>query len=129
MKTIKQEFSKSFNNNMVKNVFLVLLMIIVGFSAQGQEKKNKNAKFTTEINGNCEQCQKRIQKAAYSVPGVKSASWSIETHQLSLIINEEKSSLSDVKKAIAKVGHDTDDVKATKEDYDNLHFCCQYERL
>jgi mercuric ion binding protein len=129
MKTIKQEFSKSFNNNMVKNVFLVLLMTIVGFSAQGQEKKNKNAKYTTEVNGNCEQCQKRIQKAAYSVPGVKSASWSIETHQLSLIVNEEKSSLSDVKKAIAKVGHDTDDSKATKEDYDNLHFCCQYERL
>jgi mercuric ion binding protein len=129
MKTSIKEFRKSFNSNMVKSVFLVLVMAIVGFSAQGQEKKNKNAKYTTEINGNCEQCQKRIQKAAYSVPGVKSASWSIETHQLSLIINEEKSSLSDVKKAIAKVGHDADDVKATKEDYDNLHFCCQYERL
>jgi mercuric ion binding protein len=129
MKTIKQEFRKSFNVNMVKNIVAVLIMTVIGFSAQGQEKKNKNAKYTTEINGNCEQCQKRIQKTAYSVPGVKSASWSIETHQLSLIINEEKCSLSDVKKAIAKVGHDADDVKATKEDYDNLHFCCQYERL
>jgi len=129
MKTIKQEFRKGMNLNGMKNMFLVLLMTVVGFSAQGQEKKNKNAKYTTEVNGNCEQCQKRIQKAAYSVPGVKSASWSIETHQLSLIINEEKNSLSDVKKAIAKVGHDTDDLKATKEDYDNLHFCCQYERL
>jgi mercuric ion binding protein len=128
MKKIKQEFSKSFNVNMVKNVFLVLLMVVVGFSAQGQEKKNKNAKYTTEVNGNCEQCQKRIQKAAYSVPGVKSASWSIETHQLTLIVNEEKCSLSDVKKAIAKVGHDTDDSKATKEDYDNLHSCCKYDR-
>ncbi|PWA08376.1 heavy-metal-associated domain-containing protein [Flavobacterium laiguense] len=113
----------------MKNMVAVLLMAIVGFSAQGQEKKNKNAKYTTEINGNCEQCQKRIQKAAFSVSGVKSASWSIETHQLSLIINEEKTSLSDVNKAIAKAGHDTKEVKATKEDYDNLHFCCQYERL
>jgi len=129
MKTTKQESRKSFNNNIVKNVFLILLMTIIGFSAQGQEKKNKNAKYTTEVNGNCEQCQKRIQKAAYSVSGVKSASWSIETHQLSLIINEEKCSLMDVKKAIAKVGHDTDSVKSTKEDYDNLHTCCQYERL
>ncbi len=116
------------NSNMIKSIVAVLLMTIVGFSAQGQEKKNKNAKYTTEVNGNCEQCQKRIQKAAYSVPGVKSASWSIETHQLSLIVNEEKCSLADVKKAIAKVGHDTDDLKATKEDYDNLHSCCQYER-
>ena len=125
MKTNIQEFSVSIS----KNIVAVLLIMIVGFSAQGQEKKNKNAKFTTEVNGNCEQCQKRIQKAAYSVPGVKSATWSIETHQLSLILNEEKCSLSNVEKAIAKVGHDTDEIKATKEDYDNLHSCCQYERL
>jgi mercuric ion binding protein len=129
MKTMKQEFRKGLNLNGMKNIVAVLLMAIVVFSVQGQEKKNKNAKYVTEINGNCEQCQKRIQKAAYSVPGVKSASWSIETHQLSLIINEEKCSLLDVKKAIAKVGHDTDDLKATKEDYENLHSCCQYDRL
>lgn len=129
MKTNIQEFSKSFNSKMIKNVFLALLMIMVGVSAQGQEKKNKNAKYTTEVNGNCEQCQKRIQKAAYSVPGVKSANWSVETHQLTVIINEEKCSILEVKKAIAKVGHDTDSVKSTKEDYDNLHSCCQYERL
>jgi mercuric ion binding protein len=125
MKTIVNEFSKSISMKIIATV----LLVIVGFSAQGQEKKNKNAKFTTEVNGNCEQCQKRIQKAAYSVPGVKSAMWSIETHQLSLILNEDKCSLSDVEKAIAKVGHDTNEIKATKEDYDNLHFCCQYERL
>ena len=113
----------------MKNIILIVMVIFLGFSAQAQEKKNKNAKFVTEVNGNCEQCQKRIQKAAYSVAGVKSAIWSIETHQLSLILNEEKCSPLDVKKAIAKVGHDTDEVKATIEDYDNLHSCCKYERL
>lgn len=125
MKTNNQEF----RSNGIKNLFLVLLMTVFAFSAQGQENKNKNAKYTTEVNGNCEQCQKRIQKAAYSVSGVKSASWNVETHQLALIVNEEKCSLMDVKKAIAKVGHDTDSVKSTKEDYDNLHTCCQYDRL
>ena len=107
-----------------------MLMMFVGLVSFGQENnsKNKNAKYTTEVNGNCEQCQKRIQKAAYSVPGVKSASWNIETHQLAVTINEEKSSMTDVKKAIAKIGHDTDEVKSTKEVYDNLHFCCQYDR-
>ena len=113
----------------MKYIILVMVTIFVGFSAQSQEKKNKNAHYTTEVKGNCEQCQKRIQKAAFSVPGVKSANWNIETHQLSLILNEEKCSPLDVKKAIAKVGHDTDEMKATKEDYDNLHSCCKYERL
>lgn len=127
MKTNIQQFRK--NGNMIKNLFLVLLMTAFAFSAQAQEKKNKNAKYTTEVNGNCEQCQKRIQKAAFSVAGVKSASWDIGTHQLNVIINEEKCSLADVKKAIAKVGHDTDSVKSTNEDYDNLHHCCKYDRM
>ena len=112
----------------MKNIILILMVSFLGFAAPAQEKKNKNAKYVTEVNGNCEQCQKRIQKAAYSVAGVKSAIWDIETHQLSMILNEEKTSPLAVKKAIAKVGHDTDEVKATKEDYDSLHSCCLYER-
>ena len=104
------------------------MLTILGFSAQAQEKKNKNAKFTIEVNGNCEQCKKRIEKAAYTVTGVKSAVWDIESHQLSLIINEEKTTVLDVKKAIAKVGHDTEDVKTTQEIYENLHSCCKYDR-
>lgn len=112
----------------MKNIILIVMVSFLGFAVQAQEKKNKNAKYVTEVNGNCEQCQKRIQKAAYSVAGVKSAIWDIETHQLSLILNEEKTSPLDVKKAVAKVGHDTDDVKATNEDYESLHTCCLYER-
>jgi len=112
----------------MKNIILVIVVILTGFSVQAQEKKNKNAKYVTNVNGSCELCQKRIQKAAYSVAGVKVASWNVETHQLNLIINEEKTSTLMVKKAIAKVGHDTDEVKATAEDYNNLHHCCLYER-
>ncbi len=113
---------------MKKNIVLAFLLFFIATTINAQDKKSKNAKYTTEVNGNCEQCQKRIQKAAYSVIGVKSATWNVETHQLDVIINEEKCSLLDVKKAIAKVGHDTDEVKATDEDYKNLHTCCLYER-
>ena len=112
----------------MKNVFLGMMLLFVAFSTQAQDKKNKNAKYTIEVNGNCEQCQKRIQKAAFSVPGVKSSNWNIETHELSLILNEEKATILDVKKAVAKAGHDTDEVKASKEVYENLHSCCQYDR-
>lgn len=112
----------------MKNIVLGMLLLVVTFSVQAQEKKNKNAKYSIEVNGNCEQCKKRIEKAAFGVSGVKSAVWDVETHQLQLIVNEEKSSLIDVKKAVAKVGHDTEDVKATTEDYDGLHGCCKYER-
>jgi periplasmic mercuric ion binding protein len=112
----------------MKNTILILLISFLGFTVNAQEVKNKNAKYTFEVNGNCEQCQKRIQKAALTVKGVKSASWNVDTHQLSLILNEQKCSVFDVKKVVANVGHDTDDIKTTKEIYDNLHSCCKYER-
>ncbi|WP_396146982.1 heavy-metal-associated domain-containing protein [Flavobacterium sp.] len=112
----------------MKNILFGFLLLAVTFSAQAQDKKNKNAKIDIDVNGNCELCKKRIEKAAFSVSGVKWAVWNIETHQLNLILNEVKASLLDVKKAVAKVGHDTDEVKATDEEYDNLHGCCKYER-
>jgi len=100
----------------------------MGFTVSAQDKKNKNAKYIIEVNGNCEQCKKRIEKAAYTVAGVKSAVWDIDDHQLHVILNEDKTSVEDLKKAVAKAGHDTDDVKATAGDYGNLHSCCKYER-
>jgi mercuric ion binding protein len=112
----------------MKNLILAAVAFLAGFSIQAQEKLNKNAKYTIEVNGNCEMCQSRIQKAAYSVSGVKSAAWSAETHELNLILNEEKATLLTVKKAIANAGYDTDEVKSTVERYGNLPECCQYER-
>lgn len=112
----------------MKNIVLIIVFALVGLGSQAQEKKNKNAKYDVAVNGICEQCKKRIEKAAYSVSGVKSAEYHLDDKILHLIINEEKTSVADVKAAIAKVGHDTDGVKATDEDYNNLHHCCKYER-
>lgn len=112
----------------MKNLFLGVMLFVVTLSVKAQEKKSKNAKYTIEVNGNCELCQKRIQKAALAVNGVKMASWNVETHKLDLTFNKEKTSIAAIKKAIAKVGHDTDAVKSTQEDYDNLHHCCKYDR-
>jgi cation transport ATPase len=112
----------------MKKFVLIVVIALFGFSAQAQTKKNKNLKYTTEVNGNCEQCKKRIEKAAFGVPGVKTATWDVSSHQLSVIMNEEKSSPLDLNKAVAKVGHDTKEVKATNEDYENLHSCCKYVR-
>ena len=112
----------------MRKLILAAVFILSGFSIHAQEKLNKNAKFEIEVNGNCDMCQSRIQKAVFSVQGVKSATWSVETHQLNLILNEEKATVLDVKKAVAKAGYDTDEVKATNENYDKLPGCCQYER-
>ena len=112
----------------MKKFILVMLVTLVGITAQAQEKK-KNAKYDIAVNGNCEMCKKRIEKAAYSVKGVKSAQWHQDHQDLHLIIDETKCSVEDVSKAIAAAGHDTEKAKATEEDYEKLHTCCMYERL
>lgn len=112
----------------MKNILYVLILFLFGFSAQAQEKKDKNAKREIAVKGNCEMCKKRIEKAAFSVPGVKSAIWNSDSQQLNVILNEQKSTANEIEIAVAKVGHDTENVKATDEDYANLHACCAYER-
>ncbi|WP_306353161.1 cation transporter [Flavobacterium sp. '19STA2R22 D10 B1'] len=112
---------------MMKKMFFILVFTVMGITAQAQEK-SKNAKYDVEVKGNCELCKKRIEKVAFSVSGVKSAVWNPEDKKLHVILNEQKNDLVAVKKAVAKVGHDADDVKATDDDYSKLHHCCLYER-
>ena len=106
----------------------VLLLSVIGFSSQAQEKKSKNAKKDIEVKGNCEMCKKRIEKAAFAVPGVKSAEWHQDDQTLHVIVNEEKADALKIQQAVAKAGHDTKDVRATDEDYSKLHTCCSYDR-
>lgn len=110
----------------MRSLLVIFLMLGMVFPASAQ--KNKNARHQVEVNGNCGQCKKRIEKAALSVEGVKMAQWEEGTKMLSLVINEEKTSVEAVEKAIAKVGHDTRNSKASEQDYENLHHCCKYER-
>ena len=112
----------------MKKIMIVLFISLIGFASQAQEKKNKNAKKDIEVKGNCEMCKKRIEKAAFSVPGVKSAEWHPDDQTLHVIVNEEKTDALKIQQAIAKVGHDTKEVRATDEDYEKLHTCCSYER-
>ena len=104
------------------------MLLGMGSLVQAQEKSNKNAKYEFHVSGNCDLCKKRIEKAALSVSGVKMANWNEESGQLKLILDENKVNIDSVHVKIAKVGHDTDKVKAKDEDYEKLHECCHYTR-
>ena len=88
--------------------------------------QNKNAKASIEVDGVCGMCKERIEKAAIRTKGVKSAVWSIETHELKLIFDERKTDLKTISENIAAVGHDTKEIKATEEQYNSVHACCKY---
>lgn len=110
------------NYNIMKNL-LLLIMLLSGAHAMAQ---SRNAKATFKVEGVCEMCKARIEKACIKTKGVKTAHWSVETHELQLLYNEYKTDLEPVKLAILAVGHDLEDRKATDEAYNSLHDCCKY---
>lgn len=106
----------------MKQLVLIAVFLIggMGFS------QNKNAKATIEVDGVCNMCKERIEKAAVRAKGVKMANWSVETHELKLIYDERKTDLKKIQQSIADVGHDTKDIIATDKAYHSVHPCCFY---
>ncbi|MGC6437601.1 MAG: heavy-metal-associated domain-containing protein [Flavobacteriaceae bacterium] len=107
----------------MKSLKITLLLLMISSIGLAQ---NKNAKANILVDGVCGMCKNRIEKACLKTKGVKSAIWSIETHQLSLIYDERKTDLEVIKTNVAGVGHDTKTIKATDEAYNDLHHCCKY---
>jgi len=90
--------------------------------------REKGKQTSIKVGGNCGMCKERIEKAALSVSGVNSANWDSETKELHL--NYSKGvSIDNIHKAIVKVGHDTEQEKATDAVYNELPGCCLYERF
>jgi len=80
------------------------------------------------VAGNCGMCKARIENAAKKMDGTQSANWNSETQLLTVIVSK-KVSKSEVATEVAKVGHDTKNIKANNLTYDDLPGCCQYERI
>lgn len=101
----------------------ILVVMLVSMTAFSQ---SKNARATMEVDGVCNMCKERIEKACIKTKGVKSAVWNVNTHELKLIYDENKTDLKTIENNIAAVGHDTKNVTATDEAYNNVHDCCKY---
>ncbi|MEN8250643.1 MAG: heavy-metal-associated domain-containing protein [Bacteroidota bacterium] len=109
----------------MKTLNLLLVFMVLGITALvAQDIKKEEFK----VYGNCGMCEKRIEKAATELDGIVSADWDKESKMILVSFDADKVSLEDIHKAIAKVGHDTDDEKADDEVYNGLPGCCQYER-
>jgi len=107
----------------MKTVFLSLTILCMTTLSFAQ---NKNARASFEVDGVCMMCKNRIEKASLKTKGVKSAVWNVESHELRLIFDENKTDLISIQKNIAGVGHDTKELKATDEAYNSVHPCCKY---
>lgn len=79
-----------------------------------------------KVSGNCEMCKERIETAAKSVKGVTSAIWDVDTKIIHVNFNPTLTDLTQLQKAVAKAGHDTEKFKADDKTYNSLPDCCKY---
>jgi copper chaperone CopZ len=69
---------------------------------------------SVKVYGNCSMCKKRIE-TALDHKGIKQAQWNAKTKQLDVVYNSSKITEQQIHEIVAKVGHDTDKVKAKDE--------------
>ncbi len=97
-----------------------------------EEKTNQSGSVAEhvmiKVYGNCGMCKERIEAAANSLEGVNEASWDSESKMLHLEYEPARVNKMDVVKAIAAVGHDTENHSAPDDVYENLPGCCLYDR-
>jgi copper chaperone CopZ len=73
-------------------------------------------------------CQVKIEDTTNDIEGVKFGRWSIASNMITVKYDPSQTSNEKIQKVIASAGYDTEMYKAKDEDYNNLHFCCKYER-
>lgn len=111
MKTIKS----------ISLIFIVPLLALLPLVSSAQ----KVVHDTLRVEGNCEMCKERIEKAL-DVKGVRFADWNIQTKMLDIVYNPKKISEERIHAIINNAGHDTEKGKASDEAYKKLHPCCDY---
>jgi Cu(I)/Ag(I) efflux system membrane fusion protein len=92
--------------------------------ASTAEYQSEHAVLT--VQGNCEMCKERIEKAAKGVEGVSSATWNREQKELHVSFDSNLTNADAISQTVAKAGHDTGKDKASDEAYNALPDCCKY---
>ena len=73
-------------------------------------------------------CKESIEQTLSKQKGIESATWNVETKQLTVKYDPEKISVDKIKIKLAEIGYDTDTHRASDKAYDALHGCCKYQR-
>lgn len=103
---------------------IAVLFMLTAFIVQAREITD-----TFKVRGaDTFECKRQIESAAFNVIGVTMANWNSEKQVIRVIFDESKTTLENIKKAVAKAGFDTDHFKANDEVFNKLPDCCKYKR-
>ncbi|WP_394759783.1 DUF3347 domain-containing protein [Flavobacterium sp.] len=109
------------------NTLMMATFILLSITTNAQKIKNAKTE-TVKVYGNCGMCETKIEKAG-NVKNVASVDWNQDTGMATITYNTTKTNKDEILKRIALVGYDSDSFLAPDDVYNNLHGCCQYDRV
>jgi len=112
----------------MKTKIALLLCILIGaysFPVRANPAQ-ENDTLSIWVNGACGMCKSRIEENALKVKGVETATWDVDTRQLTLSVDQDKFKSKKLHYKIASVGHDTEELLAPDPVYEALPACCKY---
>ena len=113
----------------MKNSFLKIMVAAVMLLSTAINAQIKNSKTeTVKVYGNCGMCETKIEKAG-NIKKIANVDWNQETQMATLTYDAKKTNQDEILKRIALVGYDSDKFLAPDDVYNNLHGCCQYDRV
>ncbi|ESU19091.1 putative heavy metal transport (copper)/detoxification protein [Flavobacterium cauense R2A-7] len=113
------------NKSFIKTMVVITLLL----SAVVSNAQIKNAKIATvKIYGNCGMCEATIEKAG-NLKKVAKVDWDQDTKMAIVTYDAKKTTQDEILKRIALAGYDSDKFLAPDDVYNNLHGCCQYDRV
>lgn len=105
---------------------MVATFVLLSITINAQIKNAKTE--TVKIYGNCGMCEATIEKAG-SLKKVAKVDWDQDTKMATLTYDTKKTTQDEILKKISLAGYDSDKFLAPDDAYNNLHGCCQYDRV
>ena len=105
---------------------MIAISVLLSTTSNAQIKNAKTE--SVKIYGNCGMCETKIEKAG-NIKKIANVDWNQETQMATLTYDAKKTNQDEILKRIALVGYDSDKFLAPDDVYNNLHGCCQYDRV
>jgi len=106
---------------------VVTITVLLSFTACNSQINNAKTE-TVKIYGNCGMCEKTIENAG-NLKKVAKVDWNVDTKMASITYDAKLTNQDAILKRIALSGYDSDKFLAPDDVYNNLHGCCQYDRV
>lgn len=112
----------------MKFILTIVLFFLIGTSnAQTKETIVINTQISCDHCLECESCGDRISSAIKKTKGISKVRINPKKNTITVVYNPEKTNPDKIRTAIAGIGYDADDVKASPDAYANLDACCKKE--